>query len=67
MNEELSAYTFDVHEKWFLNLIGSVGYKDQTADTGIWVPKPDKNLSQRSVGFQNSDQENYSDRSTIYE
>ena len=43
MNEELSAYTFDVHEKWFLNLIGSVGYKDQTTDTWIWVSKPDKN------------------------
>ena len=33
MNEELSAYTFDVQEKLLLNEIGSVGYKDQTTDT----------------------------------
>ena len=35
MNEELSAYTFDVNKKLSLNGIGIVGFKDQTTDTGI--------------------------------
>ena len=37
MNEELSAYTFDVDKKISLNGIGSVGFKNQTTDTGILV------------------------------
>ena len=39
MNEELSAYTFDVNKKLSLNGIGIVGFKDQTTDTGIWISK----------------------------
>ena len=33
MNEELSAYTYDVNKKISLNEIGIDGFKDQTTDT----------------------------------
>ena len=59
MNEELSAYTFDVDKKISLNGIGSVGFKDQLICSGAWVSKTDETKSQRSVGFQNSDQKNW--------
>ena len=58
MNEELSAYTYDVNKKISLNEIGSVGYMNQTIDTGIWVSNL-KKTKVRSVGFQNSDQKNW--------